>query len=293
MSLADRKQAKVGDKIDVKCDKKHPITKQMIWKTLIVNKGHQFYIKKTWHELTSYIKLNPPPFGLEPGIKYPDDPELTAHTSVNEIIYSQGKTAKRTLDYVNRNEQQDLMGGLDVVIDDEVMQTASGSSCPVISGEDVGDVFNEMEYECDQSTEMIEEENQNKSGNKAQKSTVQSVVSGFASSTPAGAKKLKVSRGKVITPEQVKALVVKRQERTAVESLSEVVDSLRVSVDTMNHTMVEFKQCVSGLANRNIHEVQQFGTCMKNLVGVLLLAHFVNVTNVPKIVSVLCLRGLK
>ena len=243
----------------MKCNILHPVTKSYVWKTKLLCQEHLFYVTKKSHEVTHFVRANPEPFGLSLDLTLDDDPELSLHSSFNDIMYSQESTARKSLDF-NARERCGGQNALNVLpeIDGNVVQKTlqdveneyeNFSETLPLQIDEIVDDMDAVDEACTRSQPILE----------------QPVTR--TSLTPANPKKFK-SRGKVITPDQVKALVEKNKEKEAVESLTGVVGSLKLGVDTLTNTVREFKSCVTSLANRNAHEVQHFNTCMKNLVSV-------------------------
>ena len=96
--------------------------------------GQEGYVKMAEKKMCLKIQENMNDPDYEPTIEIPDDPELTLHENVNEVLLSQGNpTVSKKLDFV---PSQHFL---------ESNQVVAESEYPIIDGDDVNRILGEAE----------------------------------------------------------------------------------------------------------------------------------------------------
>ena len=131
--------------MDVKLDVVNPENGTYIWRSLVKGMGHEGYVKMAEKKMCLKIQENMNDPDYEPTLEIPDDPELTLHENVNEVLLSQGNpTVSKKLDFA---PSQRLL---------ESNQNVAESEYPIIDGDDVNRILGEAEND-DQAMGILED----------------------------------------------------------------------------------------------------------------------------------------
>ena len=255
----------------MKYSQKNPRTESFYWTGTVIGIGHQEHIEEGARNARLQVTEADGKVSFIPIVQR-EDPDLTVYENISQILLTEDlekQTSRKKIKLVTSSQESNSQN-VPVEVNDENCNE-NDESYLTLNPDEVEDYLNQAEkpsnpLKASEEGDCLlnnESGDVNCSGN-LQKDGNKKFEQPKDSSTPANRK---LKRARVINPDDLTDMEVKRADLEASNSIKQAADKIMEAATMIINCMQELKPEIKALSNRNYREIQMSTSAVKQLVS--------------------------